>query len=86
MPASPLAPERPAHRWIAVSIPGHAGGSRAAVDPAQGGFFRLPAAFAAALHAALEPGTTLLVTDAPVLPAKTTNVALNILNAAPPAD
>jgi hypothetical protein len=84
--ASPVAPERPAHRWVAVSIPGHAGGSSAAVDPAQGGFFRLPAAFAAALYAALEPGATLLVTDAPVLPAKTTNVALNILNADPPAD
>jgi hypothetical protein len=84
--ASPVAPEQPGHRWIAVSIPGHAGGSSAAVDPAKGGFFRLPAPFGAALYAALEPGTALLVTDAPVLPAKTTNVALSILTADPPAD
>lgn len=82
---SPVAPGRPAHRWVAVSLPGHAGGP-VAVDPADGAKFRLPAPFANALYAALEPGTTLLVTDAPVLPAKTTNVALSILNADPPAD
>lgn len=83
--ASPIHPERPAHRWIAVGIPGHTGEDQQPIDPAQADRIRLPAGFAAALYDALQPGTTMLVTDAPILAAKTTGVPLNILNADPPA-
>ncbi len=42
----------------------------------------VPSDFANALYAALEPGSTLLVTDAPVLP-ETTGVPIEIVNADP---
>jgi hypothetical protein len=78
--ASKLEPGSPAHRWVAVGLPGHAGQSeQPALDVAR---IRLPPAFARALYAALAPGATLLVTDAPVL-AHTTGVALGVVNADP---
>jgi hypothetical protein len=44
----------------------------------------MPAGFAKAVYDILSPGTTLLVTDAPVLEEKTTGVALNVMNADAP--
>lgn len=79
--ASPIAPDKPAHRWIAVGLPGHAGEDRQPLDPSQANRVRMPPAFASAVYDALTPGTTLLVTDAPVLEEKTTGVALTVMNA-----
>ncbi|NEX22039.1 L,D-transpeptidase [Thiorhodococcus mannitoliphagus] len=57
-------------RWTAVSLPGHAGTS-ASHDPAKDqdplGRIHTPRAFHERLLALLGPGTTALVTDAPVL-------------------
>jgi hypothetical protein len=44
----------------------------------------MPPRFANALNEILAPGTTLLVTDAPVLEQQTTGVALNIMNSDQP--
>jgi hypothetical protein len=44
----------------------------------------MPPEFTNAVYEILAPGTTLLVTDAPVLEEKTTNVALNVMNADAP--
>ena len=44
----------------------------------------MPPQFAKALYQILTPGTTLLITDAPVLAKRTTGVALSIMNADSP--
>jgi lipoprotein-anchoring transpeptidase ErfK/SrfK len=82
--ASPLAPGKPAHRWIAVGVSGHAGEYKQPLDPTEVGRVRMPPEFANAVYEILAPGTTLLVTDAPVLEEKTTGVALNVMNADAP--
>lgn len=82
--SSPIAPGAPAHRWIAVGLPGYAGEDKQLLDPSQANRVRMPPAFASAVYDALTPGTTLLVTDAPVLEEKTTGVALNVMNADAP--
>ena len=78
--ASRIDPSAPAHRWIAVGLPGHGGKAEQPVlDVAR---IHLPPAFAKAVYTALAPGATLLVTDAPVLE-DTTGVPLGIVNADP---
>jgi hypothetical protein len=81
---SPIASGKPAHRWIAVGVPGHAGEDKQPLDPSHANRVRMPAGFAKAVYDILSPGTTLLVTDAPVLEEKTTGVALNVMNADAP--
>lgn len=78
---SPIAKGARAHRWISVGIPGHAHEDNIPVKPTAMNGIQLPQDFAKSLYGILEPGTTLLVTDAPVLEQQTTGVALNILNA-----
>ncbi len=78
--ASVLAKDAPAHRWLAVGVPGHAGEDKRPLDPNQASRVRMPPRFTAALYEILAPGATLLVTDAAVLE-HTTAVPLNILNA-----
>ncbi len=77
---SPLLKEAPAHRWIAVGIPGHEAEERRPLRPSEVTRISLPPRFAKAVYESLTPGTTLLVTDAPVLAQKTTGVAMNIMN------
>jgi hypothetical protein len=70
-------------RWIGVAVPGHAddaGRTLTAVDLAR---VRLPRGFLDWLLPALAPGSTLVVTDAPVLP-QTTGPALTVLSNQPP--
>jgi hypothetical protein len=82
---SPLAPGEPARRWIAVGIPGHAGEAKESLDPAQVSRLHLPPAFARDLYAILAPGTTLLVTDAPILE-QTTGVSTQVVDSDPPPE
>jgi L,D-transpeptidase catalytic domain len=56
-------------RWIVVGVPGHDGEAGAPLDTGVLSQMRMPGAFLAALRAALVPGATVLVTQAPVLPA-----------------
>jgi lipoprotein-anchoring transpeptidase ErfK/SrfK len=64
--------------WAAVSVPGHARKDDAAGDTAAVARFRFPEAFRAALSPLLAPGTTLLVTDAAVVP-ETTGQAVTVV-------
>ena len=82
-----VVPERLALNWMAVALPGYAGGKgeAASLDPRSAGRVRLPAKFAKGVYDALVPGATLVVTDASVLP-KTTGQALTVLSAGVPAD
>jgi hypothetical protein len=77
---SPIAKGARAHRWITVGIPGHAHEDNLPAKPNAMNGIQLPQDFAKSLYNILEPGTTLLVTDAPVLEQQTTGVALNVLN------
>ena len=78
---SPIAKGERAHRWISVGIPGHTQEENLPLKPTALSHIQLPQDFAKSLYNILEPGTTLLVTDAPVLEQQTTGVTLNVLNA-----
>jgi L,D-transpeptidase catalytic domain len=67
-----LAPE--AQRWMALAMPGHSGEAGAILSSDTAQRVALPPAFVARVAPLLEPGTTLFVTDAPIL---TENVASN---------
>jgi hypothetical protein len=82
--SSPILKSAPAHRWLAVGIPGHTSEHGQALNPAHAGRIQMPPNFAKALYEILAPGTTLLVTDAPILEQQTTGVALNIMNSDQP--
>jgi len=82
---SAIAKDAPAHRWLAVGIPGHANEHGQALNSShQVDRVHLPTRFANALYDSLKPGTTLLVTDAPVLEQRTTGVALNVMDTVKP--
>jgi hypothetical protein len=79
-----VVPERLALNWMTMALPGYADGNKAAagkagtLDPVAAGRVSLPAKFAKGVYDALQPGATLVVTDAAVLP-KTTGGALTVL-------
>ncbi len=81
---SPFLKNAPAHRWLAVGIPGHTNEQGQALSSAHAEGMKMPQGFAKALYEILTPGTTLLITAAPVLEQETTGVALNIMNSDPP--
>jgi hypothetical protein len=55
-------------RWIVVGVPGHAGEGGEPVDAGVLAHLRVPKAFLAAVREVIVPGTTVLLTQAPVLP------------------
>ncbi|MCW5890720.1 MAG: L,D-transpeptidase [bacterium] len=69
-------------RWKALAVPGYTGTS-AAADPAEVQRIVVPGAFLTTLTPLVTPGTTLLVTDAAVLPS-TTGVPLQLVTDGPP--
>ncbi len=74
-----VVPDRLALNWMTIALPGYArDGKATTLDPVAAGRVSLPAKFARGLYDALLPGTTLVVTDASVLP-KTTGGALTVL-------
>lgn len=81
---SPIFKSAPAHRWLAVGIPGHASERGQALNSNHVDGIQMPPNFAKSLYETLVPGTTLLVTDAPILEQQTTGVALNIMNSDQP--
>ena len=56
-----------ARNWMAVPMPGYGGAAAGDLSSAVGGRLRMPQDFARSLYPMLVPGTTMLVTDAPVL-------------------
>jgi hypothetical protein len=71
-------------RWSAVGLPGHAPESGGAHDDAAIERLRMPRALTSRLYPLLKPGTTFLVTDAPVLE-HTTGPALAVMRSGLPA-
>jgi len=61
-----LLPNTAARDWMAVPMPGY-GETGTDLSSVVGGRVRMPQDFARQLYPLLAPGTTLLVTDAPVL-------------------
>jgi hypothetical protein len=64
---SPLLKGAAAHNWLEVPMPGYGGATGNQLIDVIGGRIRLPQDFARLLYPLLAPGTTLLVTDAPML-------------------
>ena len=64
---SVLLPGAAARNWMAVPMPGYRDAAGSDLSAVVGGRVQMPADFARLLYPLLNPGTTLLVTDAPVL-------------------
>ena len=73
-----------APKWIATGIPGHAGEDKQPLDPAHAARVRMPPEFLAVVLPMLQPGSSMMVTDAPVLET-TTGTEMAILTGDPPA-
>jgi len=56
-----------ARNWMVVPMPGYRDAAGSDLSSVAGGRLRLPQDFAKSLYPLLVPGTTLLLTDAPVL-------------------
>ena len=84
---SEVVPTRAALNWLQIDLPGYATRSsgKTVLDPITAHRVSLPVKFATAVYDTLAAGTTLLVTDAAVLP-RTTGAALTVLTADVPAD
>lgn len=63
----PWAPGQRMGKWIAVSLPGHDADAGQALSAAAAARITMPEGFARAVYLLLAPGSTMLVTDAPVL-------------------
>ncbi len=67
--------------WILVGVPGHAGEQGDEVNANVLMQIKMPENFRQSMQSVIEPGTSILVTQAPVLPA-TTGVSLTVLSSA----
>jgi hypothetical protein len=67
---SPVVPDRPALRWMALAVPGLEASPPALRDAVASGRLSLPTEFARAVYDALRPGATVIVTDEPLQPAR----------------
>ncbi len=84
--ASAIVPDRQALNWLEIAMPGYTSDAASRVlDPRTTHRVTLPTKFSQAVYDALATGSTLLVTDAAVLP-QTTGTALTVLTAGVPAD
>lgn len=81
--ASVLVDGAAARNWMVVGMQASTAMSGSALEAAVGENVRLPQQFAQELYPLLIPGTTLLITDAPVLE-RTTGPALTVLASGPP--
>lgn len=70
-------------RWVGVAVPGHGEDAGRTLTREEFQRIRMPPGFVQALRPTLLPGTTLVLTDVPILP-QTTGVALTVLSNQPP--
>lgn len=70
-------------RWTAVAVPGHAQDAGRSLTADGFARVRMPKAFVEALRPVLVAGSTLVLTDAPILP-QTTGTALTVVTNQPP--
>ena len=83
---STVVPGRPARLWQSIPMPGYAARPGDTIDPAVTANVRVPPEFAARVYDLLVPGTTLVLTDARILP-DTTGKPMTVIttDADPPA-
>jgi lipoprotein-anchoring transpeptidase ErfK/SrfK len=74
---SPLAPDRPKRRWMAVGLPSHSGQLPAQLD--LGARVHPPEQFSRLVYELLQPGATLVVTDRPAMPETRTQPGFRIM-------
>jgi hypothetical protein len=79
----PSAKDLPLHNWVGMAMPGHMGDKNSQPDPDAIKRIQIPEQFLRDAYPLFVPGTTLLITDAPVLES-TTNVILTIFDTHPP--
>jgi hypothetical protein len=79
----PSAKDLPLHNWVGMAMPGHMDDQNKPMDMNAFKRIRMPEAFLRAAYPLFVPGTTLMITDAPVLES-TTNVSLTIFDTLPP--
>lgn len=70
-------------RWVGVAVPGHADDAGRLLSRDEFARVRMPKAFLDALRPALKEGSTLVVTDAPILPGTTGTSMTVVTNQAP---
>lgn len=81
-PPSARLPGRREHRWLEIPLPAHDPPGHRPIDAATARAFRLPPAFASALHDWLHPGATVIVTDEAIVAA----TPVTVLDADAPRD
>jgi len=74
----PLLPGAPLPRWVGVAMPGHFDDEGSVLSAEAVERVRMPPEFVVQVFPLLEPGTTMLVTDAPLL-TETTGQSLTVL-------
>jgi len=79
------AKDLPLHNWVGMAMPGHMDDLNQTPDPEAFKRIKMPEAFLRAAYPLFVPGTTMMITDAPVLES-TTNVNLTIFDTASPAE
>lgn len=65
---SVMVPGRPGLNWQSIGLPGQAAGAGTSLDSAAVARIRVSPDFASLVYEQMKPGTTLVITDAPVLP------------------
>lgn len=79
----PSAKDLPLHNWVGMAMPGHLDDQNTHPDPNAINRIHMPEQFLRDAYPLFVPGTSLLITDAPVLES-TTNVNLTIFDTLPP--
>jgi len=63
---STVVPGRPSHNWQSIPLPGYSARQGTSLDPEAVGRVSVPPGFASLVYDQMVPGTTLVLTDAPV--------------------
>lgn len=80
----PWVPQEPMGKWLAVAVPGHFDEAGRALSADAAARIQMPEGFARAVYLLLAPGSTMLLTDAPILSENTAD-GFTVLSDGPPA-
>lgn len=76
---SPVVPDRKGLNWQSIPMPGYAALPGNTIDPGFASRVHVPPQFAQLVYDQLRPGSTVVMTDAPILP-KTTGKAMTVIS------
>jgi hypothetical protein len=83
---SVVVPGRPGLLWQSIPMPGYSALPGATLDPEAVRRISVPSEFASLVYDQLVPGTTLVLTDAPILPKTNSGQAMTVITAEDGAD